>query len=137
MLKSYGKVIGYSIVAIIVGVSLFFLKDYMEPSHEFKGIASGNGRLETTQVNISAKYGGRVMHIYVQEGDMVNKGQILAKLDTKELDTQLKVALAGVEQAKQNKNYAQAIVLQRESELKLRKKNYIRTKTLYESKNIA
>jgi len=137
MLKSYGKVLGYSLVVIVVGVILFFWKDYMAPSNELEGIASGNGRIETIQVDISAKYGGRVMHIYAEEGDMVKKGQVLAKLDTKELDAQLKVALAGVEQAKENKNYAQAIVSQRESELKLRKKNYIRTKTLYESNNIA
>jgi len=137
MLKSYGKGILYLVLAIIVGAVLFLVKEYMNPSKELDGIASGNGRIETIQVDITAKYGGRVMDIYVQEGDMVKKGQLLAKLDTKELDAQLKVALAGVEQAKQNKNYAKAIVLQRESELKLREKNFIRTKSLYKDKSIA
>lgn len=137
MLKNYRKVIGYSIVTIIVGAILFFWKDYMEPSRELEGIASGNGRIETIQVDITAKYGGRVISIHVQEGDMVKKGQLLVKLDTKELDAQLKVALAGVEQAKQNKNYAQAIVSQRESEFKFREKNFIRTKLLYNDNNLA
>ncbi len=137
MLKSYGKVILYSILVIIAGVVLFFVKDYMSPSKELEGIASGNGRIETIQVDITARYGGRVMDIYVQEGDMVKKGQLLAKLDTKELDAHLKVLVAGVEQAKQNKNYAQAIVSQRESELKLREKNFIRTKSLYNGNSIA
>lgn len=137
MLKNYGKVILYIILVLIVGVVLFFVKDYMSSSKDLEGIASGNGRIETIQVNITAKYGGRVVDIYVQEGDMAKKGQLLAKLDTKELDAHLKVALAGVDQAKQNKNYARAIVSQRESELKLREKNFIRTKSLYDGNNIA
>lgn len=137
MLKSYGKVILYIILAMIAGVVLFLAKEYMNPSRELDGIASGNGRIETIQVDITAKYGGRVMDIYVQEGDMVKRGQLLAKLDTKEPDAQLKVALAGVEQAKQNKNYAKAIVSQRESELKFREKNFSRTKALHKDKSIA
>ena len=137
MLKNYRKIIGYILSAITIGVIIFLAKDYIRPSNEFEGIASGNGRLETIQVDITAKYGGRVMDIDVQEGDMVKKGQLLATLDTKELDAQLKVALAGVEQAKQNKNYAQAIVSQRESELKLREKNFLRTKSLYDGNSIA
>jgi HlyD family secretion protein len=137
MLKNYGKMIGYILSAIMIGVIVFLAKDYIRPSNEFEGIASGNGRLETIQVDITAKYGGRVMDIDVQEGDMVKKGQLLVTLDTKELEAQLKVALAGVEQAKQNKNYAQAIVSQRESELKLREKNFLRTKSLYDGNSIA
>mgnify|MGYP002266568296 CR=1 FL=1 len=128
--------IGYSIVVIMIGVILFFWKDYMEPSQEFEGIASGNGRIETTQVDITAKYGGRVTDIYVQEGDIVKKGQLLVKVDAKELAAQLKVALSGIEQARQNTNYAQAIVSQRESELKLKEKNFLRSKFLYKSKSI-
>ncbi len=137
MLKSYRKIIRYIIVIIMIGVVIFFGKDYMGPSQELEGIASGNGRIETTQVDITAKYGGRVTGIYVQEGDMVKKGQLLVALDTKELAAQLKVALSGVEQARQNTNYAKAIVSQRESELKLKEKNFLRSQTLYEGNSIA
>jgi HlyD family secretion protein len=137
MLKNYKKVIWYGILVGIFGIVLFLLKDYMSPSNELEGIASGNGRIETTQVNITAKYGGRVMNVYVQEGDMVEKGQLLTKLDTKELKAQLMVALAGVEQAKQSKKYAEAIVLQKESDFKQKEKNYLRSKSLFESKSIS
>lgn len=137
MLKNYKKVIWYGILVGILGIVLFLLKDYMSPSNELEGIASGNGRIETTQVNITAKYGGRVMNVYVQEGDMVEKGQLLTKLDTKELKAQLMVALAGVEQAKQSKKYAEAIVLQKESDFKQKEKNYLRSKSLFESKSIS
>jgi HlyD family secretion protein len=137
MLKNYKKVIWYGILVGIFGIVLFLLKDYMSPSDELEGIASGNGRIETTQVNITAKYGGRVMNVYVQEGDMVEKGQLLTKLDTKELKAQLMVALAGVEQAKQSKKYVEAIVLQKESNFKQKEKNYLRSKSLFESKSIS
>jgi HlyD family secretion protein len=137
MLKNYKKVIWYGILVGILGIILFLLKDYMSPYNELEGIASGNGRIETTQVNITAKYGGRVMNVYVQEGDMVEKGQLLTKLDTKELKAQLMVALAGVEQAKESKKYAEAIVLQKESDFKQKEKNYLRSKSLFESKSIS
>lgn len=131
------KVIGYILVAVIAVFLLFLAKDYISPSKKLEGVSSGNGRIETIQVNITAKYGGRVMNLYVQEGDMVEKGQLLAKLDTKELNAQLLVALAGVEQAKQSKKYAEAIVLQKESDYKQREKNYLRSKSLFESKSIS
>jgi len=136
MLKNHIKLILYVVVAISVGIVLFLAKDCLVPSKVLNGIASGNGRIETTQVDITAKYGGRVTNIYVQEGDLLSKSQLLVKLDSKELEAQLKVALAGVEQAKQNKNYAQAIVSQRESELKFKEKNFLRSKLLSKDDNI-
>lgn len=136
MLKNHIKLILYVVVTISVGIVLFFAKDCLVPSEALNGIASGNGRIETTQVDITAKYGGRVTNIYVQEGDLLSKSQLLVKLDSKELEAQLKVALAGVEQAKQNKNYAQAIVSQRESELKFKEKNFLRSKLLSKDDNI-
>lgn len=137
MLNNRMKNILYVVLISAVVATLFLINEYMNSSEEYKEIAFGNGRIETTQVNITAKYGGRVMNIYVQEGDMVEKGQLLAKLDTKELNAQLLVALAGVEQAKQSKKYAEAVVLQKESDYKQKEKNYLRSKSLFESKSIS
>lgn len=127
----------YAVSAVVLVAALFFLNEFMNGSEEYKEIASGNGRIETVQVNITAKYGGRVTEIFAQEGDMVKKGQLLAKLDTRELEAQLAVSLAGVEQAKQSKKYAQAVVLQKESDFNQKEKNYRRSKSLFESKSIA
>lgn len=135
--KSLLKVISYMVVVIGLVIAALVVTGYWGQSDGYKGIASGNGRLETTQVDITAKYGGRLTHIYVQEGDMVEKGQLLAELDTRELEAQYKVALAGVEQARENKNYAQAVVSQNEIDLQQKKKDFLRSKTLFESKSIA
>ncbi|MDD3591091.1 MAG: efflux RND transporter periplasmic adaptor subunit [Sulfurovum sp.] len=128
-------------VYLLSVIGLFFavlvLTGYWEQDDHYEGIASGNGRVETTQVDITAKYGGRLTKIYVHEGDMVEKGQLLAELDTRELEAQYRVALAGIEQARENKKYAQAVVAQKEIDLQQAERDYVRSKTLFKSKSIA
>ena len=53
------------------------------------GIASGNGRVESVQVDVTTKEPGRVATILVHEGDMVRPGQIVAKMDTVTLEAEL------------------------------------------------
>src|SRR5262249_4992353 len=40
-----------------------------------EGIVKSNGRIEATQVDVSAKYGGRLATLTVDEGDEVTAGQ--------------------------------------------------------------
>lgn len=124
------------IVIIVVTIAIYFIFNYLQPTPLPKEFAQGNGRIETTQIDISSKLSGRLLDIGVEEGDVVQKNQLLATLDTKELEAKLQEAIAHVEQAKQNKNYTKAIVTQRESELNLATKNYNRSKTLYQNKSI-
>ena len=63
------------------------------------GIAKTNGRLEAEQVEIAAKYPGRVDAVLVKEGDMVHAGQVLARMETTELEAQLQAAKAQVKKA--------------------------------------
>jgi len=119
--------------ALIVILTQTFFKKPM-PKASF---ASGNGRIEATEVDITTKIPGRLTEILAREGDFVENGQILARFDTKELEARLHQAQAQMEQAKQNKNYALAVVEQRKSELGLAKKNLERSQTLYVDKNIS
>lgn len=119
----------------LIGAVLYFT--YAKNGEELPdGIASGNGRIETTQVDITTKLSGRTAAVFVQEGDIVEKGELLAALDTKELDAKLHEAQANLEQAKQNREYAEAIVKQRRSELEFARKNYERSAILYEKRSI-
>ena len=43
-----------------------------------EGIIKSNGRLEATQVDVSAKYPGRLASLRVNEGDEVTAGQVVA-----------------------------------------------------------
>jgi HlyD family secretion protein len=53
------------------------------------GIASGNGRIESVQVDVTTKEPGRVEKVLAREGDMVHAGQIVAKMDTVTLEAEL------------------------------------------------
>lgn len=85
----------------------------------FEGIVFGNGRIEADQVDIASKYAGRVQKIFVDEGDMVQPHQVLAKMDTAELDAERDQAKAQLAQAEAAVAQVEAEIVQRESERKL------------------
>jgi multidrug efflux pump subunit AcrA (membrane-fusion protein) len=49
-----------------------------------KGIAKTNGRIESTEVDVSSKYAGRLESVMVDEGDNVKVGQVIARIDSPE-----------------------------------------------------
>jgi multidrug efflux pump subunit AcrA (membrane-fusion protein) len=55
------------------------------------GIAWGNGRLDADEIDIDTKFAGRISKLFVDEGDMVRAGQVVALMDTQDL----KVAALG------------------------------------------
>jgi HlyD family secretion protein len=81
------------------------------------GFASGNGRIEATEYDIATKRPGRIATVAVREGDMVEAGQILASMDTRDLDADLHEAEAQFAQAREDKRRARAAITQRESEV--------------------
>lgn len=101
------------------------------------GITFGNGRLEADQVDIAPKTPGRVVEILASEGDLVTKGQVLARMDTDELSANLDRGKAEVALARETKAEAEAIVLQRESELRLAEHELVRALTLVEKGHIS
>lgn len=85
-------------------------------------LAFGNGRIEADQIDISSKYAGRVQEILAQEGDLVEPGQVLARMDTAERDAQLGKAEAEFRETETGVKEAEALLLQRQSELTLAEK---------------
>jgi HlyD family secretion protein len=55
---------------------------------------SASGTIETTEVTVSAKVGGQVVKLLVDEGSNVAKGDTMLQIDRSDLDIQLKQALA-------------------------------------------
>jgi HlyD family secretion protein len=96
------------------------------------GIVSGNGRIEADQVDIAAKYAGRIQDVLVQEGDNVSKGQVLARLDTTEIKTHLAQAKAQQATAEEAVVESQAVITQRASQLKLAEQELARARPLVE-----
>ena len=102
-----------------------------------EGIVKTNGRIEATQVDVSAKYPGRLATMTVDEGDEVTAGQVVATISSPETEAQLRSAQAQVLKAKQAYAEAVALIAQRNSDLTFARTDYDRGKTLLQSGNIA
>ncbi|MBB3810219.1 HlyD family secretion protein [Pseudochelatococcus contaminans] len=81
-----------------------------------EGIASGNGRLEAVEIDISAKTAGRLQDILVREGDFVTSGQVLAQMDITQLSAKKREAEAQLRRAEIGIHTAKSLVTQREAE---------------------
>ena len=99
-------------VAVLAALAWWQLR----PSGLPEGFASGNGRIEATEVDVATKLAGRIASIEVDEGDFVEPEQILARMDTQALEAQLQQARAQVRQAQNAEHTALAQVALRESE---------------------
>ncbi|MEY9462818.1 HlyD family secretion protein [Bradyrhizobium ottawaense] len=82
------------------------------------GFARGNGRIEAVEIDIATKTPGRIREILVNEGDFVRAGQILARMDTEQLQAQRRQAEAQLQRASINVETAKSLVNQREAERK-------------------
>jgi HlyD family secretion protein len=116
--------------ALVLGVVAFFAWQRYGGKEE-DGLASGNGRIEATEIDVAAKIAGRIREVLVREGDFVTAGQVVALMDTDTLQAQRHEAEAELERARSaaatarsqlaqrqaEKAAAQAMVRQREAEL--------------------
>jgi HlyD family secretion protein len=82
------------------------------------GIATGNGRIEAVEIDIAAKTAGRIREILVREGDFVRVGQVLARMDTTQLEAQLRQGEAQLRRAIISVDTAKSLTAQREAEQK-------------------
>ena len=80
------------------------------------GIAKGNGRIEAVEIDISTKTAGRIKEILADEGDFVTVGQVLARMDTDQLEAQRRQAEAQLRRAMIGVETAKSVVVQREAE---------------------
>lgn len=58
------------------------------------------GTVESSQVDVGAEMGGRVVSLFAEEGETAAAGQVLARMDTATLKLQLEQAQAAVDSAK-------------------------------------
>lgn len=98
--------------AVVVGG--FLAWQHLQPEPLPAGIASGNGRLEGTEIDVAARTGGRVKAVLVQEGDDVEAGQAVAEMDTDTLQADLRRAHAQLAQSRQAAETAEALQAQRQ-----------------------
>ncbi len=94
------------------------------------GISFGNGRLEADEIDISTKFPGRIAELHADIGDMVTAGQVVARMDTRDLQESLKKSQAQVEQARQAVAEADANLEQQRTQQTLAAQELERTQSL-------
>ncbi|WP_411879790.1 HlyD family secretion protein [Polaromonas sp. YR568] len=102
--------------ALAAAVAMAYGWNALYPAGPGEGFASGNGRIEATEIDIATKLGGRVQDILVGEGEFVSPGQLLAHMQVQTLDAQRDEALARQQQAVSAVASAEAQVAVRESD---------------------
>ncbi|KAF1697287.1 hemolysin D [Pseudoxanthomonas jiangsuensis] len=118
-LTSFFKKKGVGLAVVVAGVLLvgWWGWSRLSDTGPGDGFASGNGRIEATEIDISTKLPGRINEIKVVEGDFVTKDQPLATMQVDTLDAQRAEAEAGRQQAEHGASAAEAQVTLRQSDV--------------------
>ncbi|WP_415183379.1 HlyD family secretion protein [Phaeovulum sp.] len=97
-----------------------------------EGFATGNGRIEADQIDIATRMPGRVAEIRASEGELVQPGQILAVMDTRELTAQMARAKADAARATSQVAEVHAFIAQRRAEQQQAEDEFTRASQLAE-----
>lgn len=103
------------VAAVVVVGGYYGWKFYSDPGLP-DGIVSGNGRIEAVEIDVSTKTAGRIKEIFADEGEFVTAGQVLARMDTEQLEANLRQAQASLRRATIGIDTAKSLVTQREAE---------------------
>ncbi|MFK7878250.1 HlyD family secretion protein [Roseobacter sp.] len=126
-------IVAVVLLAGVVGyLTSFDTQDALPP-----GFVQGNGRIEAEQVEIAPTLAGRVEKVMASEGSLIATGDTLVKMDTDELSAALDRAKAEVALARQIKSEAEAVVIQRHSELRRAAHELERATALLTGENIS
>src|SRR6516164_3426483 len=83
-----------ALLIIVAGPGIGWFWWYQHHQRLPPGIAWGNGRLEADPIDIDTKFAGRIAKLFVDQGDMVKAGQVVAMMDTRDLEASLKKSQA-------------------------------------------
>lgn len=126
--------------AFVAVVSLFFLVACGAP----EGGVRGSGTVEATELTLSARVQGELLSVEVAEGDRVETGDLLGRIEREDLELQLRQAEHRLETARaqldlllagargEDVRQAQAQLEQAEQALELTRKSYERVQRLYD-----
>ena len=124
-----GKILIFALFAALTAAIAFYLYS-QRPAGLPAGFASGNGRLEAIEVDVATKFAGRLSELGPREGDMVEAGAVVARLDADDLRAQLLATEAQVQQAQQALDEKRAGVRKSKSDVALAGKTLKRSEEL-------
>ncbi|MFY9728736.1 MAG: efflux RND transporter periplasmic adaptor subunit [Bryobacteraceae bacterium] len=86
-----------AVLLVAAGLAVYA---FHRSSRDTSGRILVSGNIELTEVNIGFKTAGRLIERTVDEGDLVKKGQLIARLDSAELTAQRDSLIAGLASAR-------------------------------------
>ncbi len=101
-----------------------------------EGIVKTNGRIEATQVDVAAKYPGRLVDIAVEEGSEVKAGQVVGRVSSPEYEAQLRAVQSNLEKTKQALAETESLIDQRKAVLAAAKSDFERGQELIKTQII-
>jgi len=129
------------IVAGVSGLLFYFFTQDKEGGNTFIKVS---GNIETTEVDVGFKIAGRIVSLSIQEGDWIEKGKVIAKLDDEDLRQRLELARATLRSAQarlkkllagsrpEELGEAEATLNQAKFDLENKQAHYERIKLLFE-----
>ena len=116
MNSSVKKIVTIVVTIVVVGIAWSVWKATVN-NGELEDLVSGNGRIEATEIDIATKFAGRVVELFVREGDYLEAGQVVAQMQSDLLEAQLAQADAQYQEAVHGVAAARAQVAVRESDV--------------------
>lgn len=121
--KVRSLVIGVVLITAIIGGGAWW---YIKQSEY---VSTDDAYIEAYQVTISSQIPGRIIKLYIHEGDHVKKGQLLAQLDSSDYEARIRQARVNLKEAELGIQLAQVRMEQA-------KINYDRAENQYKAKLI-
>lgn len=94
------------IIVLIAAVGIAVLFAYRGRNRNPNGRISMSGNIELTEISIAFKTAGKLVERNVNEGDVVKKGMVVARLDRDQLVNQLDTQKAALQSARSQLAYA-------------------------------
>ena len=95
MLKNGRNIKGTGYLSLIVLLLVF--TNFITGCSKNTQVQEVWGRAEAKEVDVNSKVPGRVISLFVKEGDQVEKGQLLARIDNRDIVAKTNQAKAGVD----------------------------------------
>ena len=138
------------LLVIVIAAAIFSLLYYFFTREKEGGnpFIKVSGNIETTEVGVGFKIPGRIVSLSVQEGDWIEKGKVIAKLDDEDLRQRLELARSTLRSAQarlekllagsrpEEIREAEASLNQAQFDLENKQTQYERMKSLFERRVI-
>ncbi len=127
-----GLGIGLVVLVVLAGIAAFGWWMYERARGDGipEGIIVASGRVEARETRVAAAAGGRVLQVLVEEGDVVQEGDVLVELDRRSVEAGIAAAEAAYAAARANVTATQGRIAALESQADLARTEAERSRRL-------